>query len=229
MQRIFSFFLSATLKLNDDDDDDDDITIQIRTDRSFVRFLHCHSYFVFCRSRDFISSTNQQTKNMSFNTRSIIVFSISILALSFVFSSNVQEKMASLLQFGKSLFSARQTNVNNPSATPSFFERSLTNIQGQPLNMDDLRGKVLLLVNTASQCGYTPQLHTLQELHDKYKDRGFSVVVRRVFFFILRSIFDEKSRCFFRVFHVTISVNKNPVMNLKFVRYTKVNSKRHFL
>ena len=86
--------------------------------------------------------------------------------------------MASLLQFGKSLFSARQTNVNNPSATPSFFERSVTNIQGQPLNMDDLRGKVLLLVNTASQCGYTPQLHTLQELHDKYKDRGFSVVVR---------------------------------------------------
>lgn len=115
---------------------------------------------------------------MSFNTRSIIVFSISILALSFVFSSNVQETMASLLQFGKSLFSARQTNVNNPSATPSFFERSVTNIQGQPLNMDDLRGKVLLLVNTASQCGYTPQLHTLQELHDKYKDRGFSVVVR---------------------------------------------------
>ena len=44
--------------------------------------------------------------------------------------------------------------------------------------MDELRGKVLLLVNTASECGYTPQLHTLQELHDKYKDRGFAVVVR---------------------------------------------------
>ena len=86
--------------------------------------------------------------------------------------------MASLLQFGKSLFSARQTNVKDPASTPSFFDRQFTNIKGQPLNMDELRGKVLLLVNTASECGYTPQLHTLQELHDKYKERGFAVVVR---------------------------------------------------
>ena len=117
---------------------------------------------------------------MSFNTRYVIVFfSVSILALAFLFNPNGKETMASLLQFGKSLFSARHVDVNNPAATPSFYDRRVTNIQGQPLNMEDLRGKVLLLVNTASQCGYTPQLHTLQELHDKYKARGFSVVVRR--------------------------------------------------
>lgn len=85
--------------------------------------------------------------------------------------------MASLFQFGKSLFTARQTNVNNPASTPSFFERQFTDIKGEPLKMDEIRGNVILLVNTASQCGYTPQLHTLQELHDKYKDRGFSVLV----------------------------------------------------
>ena len=108
----------------------------------------------------------------------LISFSILVLALALFFDSTGHEHMASLLQFGKSLFSTRQTNVKDPASTPSFFDRQFTNIKGQPLNMDELRGKVLLLVNTASECGYTPQLHTLQELHDKYKDRGFAVVVR---------------------------------------------------
>lgn len=86
--------------------------------------------------------------------------------------------MATLLQFGKSLFSARQTNINDPTSRPSFYDRQFTDIQGQPIDMNQLRGKVALLVNTASECGYTPQLYTLQELHDKYKDKGFTVLVR---------------------------------------------------
>ena len=85
--------------------------------------------------------------------------------------------MASLLQFGKSLFSARQTHIADPTSRPSFYERQFTDIKGQPLDMEQLRGKVILLVNTASECGYTPQLHTLQELQDKYKDKGFTVLV----------------------------------------------------
>ncbi len=85
--------------------------------------------------------------------------------------------MASLLQFGKSLFSARQTHIADPASRPSFYERQFTDIKGQPLDMEQLRGKVILLVNTASECGYTPQLHTLQELQDKYKDKGFTVLV----------------------------------------------------
>lgn len=115
---------------------------------------------------------------MPLNVRYITIFSVSILAVAYFLNKNiVHEQMASILQFGKSLFTPRQTNVSGGTNAPSFFDRKIMNIQGQPMNMDELRGKVLLLVNTASQCGYTPQLHTLQELHDKYKDRGFSVVV----------------------------------------------------
>ncbi|CAF1542327.1 unnamed protein product [Adineta ricciae] len=84
--------------------------------------------------------------------------------------------MASILQFGKSLFSARHTSIADAASRPSFYDRQFTDIKGQPLNMDQLRNKVILLVNTASECGYTPQLYTLQELQDKYKDRGFTVL-----------------------------------------------------
>jgi glutathione peroxidase-family protein len=85
--------------------------------------------------------------------------------------------MSTILQFGKSLFSARHTSVSDAATKPSFYERQFTNIKGQPLDMDQLRGKVILLVNTASECGYTPQLYTLQELQTKYQDRGFTVLV----------------------------------------------------
>jgi hypothetical protein len=111
------------------------------------------------------------------STAYILVSSFIIIALGIFLTAQENEQMAKFLQFGKSLFSARQTNVHDPASTPSFFERHFTDIKGQPLNMDQLRGNVILLVNTASECGYTPQLHTLQELHDKYKARGFSVLV----------------------------------------------------
>ena len=115
---------------------------------------------------------------MSLTARYVFTLPILVLAVALLFNSKGRDPMTSLLQFGKSLFSARQTNMENAAATPSFYDRKFTDIKGQPMNMEELRGKVLLLVNTASECGYTPQLHTLQELQDKYKEKGFSVLVR---------------------------------------------------
>ena len=120
---------------------------------------------------------------MSWGLNKIVLLSISIVAVALLFNSKGREHMASLLQFGKSLFSARQTTVGDAANKPSFYERQFTDIKGQPLDMNQFRGKVTLLVNTASECGYTPQLHTLQELQDKYKDRGFTVLVR-IFHFL---------------------------------------------
>jgi len=50
------------------------------------------------------------------------------------------------------------------------------NPQGRPVPMADFKGKTLLIVNTATKCGFTPQLEGLESLYQKYKDKGFIVL-----------------------------------------------------
>ncbi|WP_295903677.1 glutathione peroxidase [uncultured Bdellovibrio sp.] len=61
-------------------------------------------------------------------------------------------------------------------ATENFFDLSATTLTGKKINFSTYRGKVVLVVNTASQCGFTPQLKELEELYKKYADRGFVVL-----------------------------------------------------
>jgi len=49
-------------------------------------------------------------------------------------------------------------------------------LEGEPLRLKEFQGKVTLLVNVASACGYTPQYAGLQRVHEKYQGRGFSVL-----------------------------------------------------
>lgn len=58
----------------------------------------------------------------------------------------------------------------------SFYDISVTTIRGQEQGMDDYKGQVLLIVNTATKCGFAPQFKGLQKLHDSYKDQGFQVL-----------------------------------------------------
>lgn len=58
----------------------------------------------------------------------------------------------------------------------SIYEYSYTSIEGKPVDMSDYEGKVLLIVNTASKCGFAPQYQGLQDLHKQYKDHGFEVI-----------------------------------------------------
>ena len=56
------------------------------------------------------------------------------------------------------------------------YEFSATTIDGKPRSLSDYRGKVLLVVNTASNCGFTPQYKGLEAIYRQFKDRGFAVL-----------------------------------------------------
>ena len=58
----------------------------------------------------------------------------------------------------------------------SFYELETQRLDGTPAHLGDLRGLVTLVVNVASECGFTPQYAGLQKLHEKYHDQGLVVM-----------------------------------------------------
>src|SRR5215469_339204 len=59
------------------------------------------------------------------------------------------------------------------AAGKSIYDFSLNTIDGQPASLSAYKGKVVMLVNVASKCGYTPQYTALESIYEKYKDQGF--------------------------------------------------------
>ncbi len=56
------------------------------------------------------------------------------------------------------------------------YDFSLNSLHGEPINFSSFKGKVILLVNTASKCGFTPQYEDLEAIHTRYKDEGLVVI-----------------------------------------------------
>ena len=61
-------------------------------------------------------------------------------------------------------------------ATSSVYDFTLNSIDGKPAPLADYKGKVLLIVNVASRCGFTPQYAGLETLFEKYKDRDLVIL-----------------------------------------------------
>lgn len=71
-----------------------------------------------------------------------------------------------MLFFGITLMAAEKT----------VYDFTLNSIDGQPAPLAGYKGKVVLLVNVASRCGFTPQYTALESVYEKYKDRGFVII-----------------------------------------------------
>ena len=58
----------------------------------------------------------------------------------------------------------------------SIYDYSLTDRKGKEIKLDDFKGKVLIIVNTATGCGFTPQYEGLEKLYKEYHDKGLEII-----------------------------------------------------
>jgi glutathione peroxidase len=107
----------------------------------------------------------EEIKSYSFLrvSSALIVFIILFAALSTGSSGDKNNELKSETKSGESL----EENIS---------DISVTDMDENIIPMSDYHGKVLLIVNVASKCGYTKQYAGLQKIYDKYKDQGFEIL-----------------------------------------------------
>ena len=93
-------------------------------------------------------------------------------------SQKIAIVVLSIICIGGAAFfiSANTSGSSANMMVKSFYEINVTDIEGNEVNLGKYKNHVVMFVNTASKCGYTPQYKGLQAIYDKYKDRGFVVL-----------------------------------------------------
>lgn len=88
---------------------------------------------------------------------------VALTGILFFMSTNSQAQIESL-------------NQNKKMEEKTIYQYKVLDIKGKEFDFETLRGKKILIVNTASKCGYTPQYADLQSLYEKYKDKNFVII-----------------------------------------------------
>jgi glutathione peroxidase len=81
--------------------------------------------------------------------------------------------------FAAAIYSTAQVNNKPENRAPvmkTLYDFKATDIEGKEFDMSQLKGKKVMIVNVASECGYTPQYAQLEELYERYKDKGLVIL-----------------------------------------------------
>jgi len=82
-----------------------------------------------------------------------------------------------LMTIGFGNAQSKKADKNNSSVHPKgVLDFTMKSIDGKPQPLASYKGNVLMIINTASECGYTPQYETLEKLYETYKEKGFQVL-----------------------------------------------------
>lgn len=98
----------------------------------------------------------RQMKNIIF----LILFIINFFSFTYIYGCNYNNKKSKTIKMD----------------TINIYDITVKTIDGIDKPLSDYKGKVILIVNVASKCGYTPQYEGLQKLYEKYKDKGFEIL-----------------------------------------------------
>lgn len=116
-------------------------------------------------------------------------------------------------------FKAQAVSASGEAKCDGPLNYEMQNIEGTPVSLCDYAGKVVLAVNTASFCGYTPQYEQLEALYQKYRERGFVILGFPANEFgdqepgsdkDIKSFCEEKYNITFPMFSKTVVKGENP-------------------
>jgi len=102
------------------------------------------------------------------NMKRFYIFSCSILLL-WSCHNNAQTKTVSTT-------TEKNTKMNTETKAETIYQFTVTDLYGKSFDFSSLKGKKILVVNTASECGLTPQYKDLEAIYEKYKDKNFVIV-----------------------------------------------------
>ncbi len=88
----------------------------------------------------------------------------------------VRSTLLAFIFAGLAVFTSPAPSVAAESFCPAMLNHKFSNLMDEPVSLCQFSGKVLLIVNTASECGYTPQYDGLEKLYRRYREKGFVVL-----------------------------------------------------